>query len=423
MNAGTLIVGASQAGLQIAASLRELGDDQPIVLVGGEPHAPYQRPPLSKSFLTGETESEGLAFRAPEYYADAGIELVRGERVTDIQLSHPRAGSGTATTDAGRTIAFDRLALTVGGRPRRLEVPGNDLDGVCYLRDLDDATDLRSRLGAAENVLVVGGGFIGLEAAAAARAAGKSVTVVEAADRLIPRAVAPVVSEFYRQAHSRRGTSVLVSSVVSAFVGADGRVTSVELSDGRVLSADLVLVGVGLVPRTELAEQLGLECDGGIVVDAYARTSTPAIVAAGDCTTLPHPLTGEGRVRLESVQNAVAQARIAAATLTGRLVEARNVPWFWSDQHDLKLQIAGLTVGYDRYVVRGEPDSERFSVLYYRDGGLLGVDAVNAPADYMAVRKALTDGAHIDPDKAADIEVRLKTLMVTDKEPSAAARP
>jgi 3-phenylpropionate/trans-cinnamate dioxygenase ferredoxin reductase subunit len=422
MNAGTLIVGASQAGLQIAASLRELGDDEPVVLVGAEPHAPYQRPPLSKSFLAGETQSEGLAFRAPDYYADAGIELVRGERVTGIQLSHPRAGSGTATTDAGRTIAFERLALTVGGRPRRLDVPGNDLAGVCYLRDLDDATDLRTRLASAENVVVVGGGFIGLEAAAAARAAGKTVTVVEAADRLIPRAVAPVVSEFYRDAHTRRGTTVLVSSVVSAFSGAEGQLTSVGLSDGTQLPADLVLVGVGLAPRTELAEQIGLECDGGIVVDAYARTSNPAIVAAGDCTTLPHPLTGEGRVRLESVQNAVAQARIAASSLTGELIETRNVPWFWSDQHDLKLQIAGLTAGYDRYVVRGEPDTEQFSVLYYREGELLGVDAVNAAADYMAVRKALTNGAHIEPERAADLEVRLKSLIVPAAQPSAAVR-
>jgi 3-phenylpropionate/trans-cinnamate dioxygenase ferredoxin reductase subunit len=280
-----------------------------------------------------------------------------------------------------------------------------------YLRDIDDATVLRSRLARAGSVVVVGGGFIGLEAAAAARAAGATVTVVEAAERLLSRAVDPVVSEFYRRAHVRRGAEVLLSAEVAAFGGDRGWVRSVGLSDGTVLPADLVLVGVGLVPRTELAEQLGLACDGGIVVDSYARTSEPSVVAAGDCTVLPHPLTGVGLVRLESVQNAVAQARIAASTLYGTPEETRTVPWFWSDQHDLKLQIAGLSSGYDDLVVRGEPDSERFSVIYYRAGRLLAVDAVNRPVDYMAVRKALAQGASIDPHRAADTGVPLKSLI------------
>lgn len=412
---GTLVVGASQAGLQMAVSLRELGNDEPITLVGDEVHPPYQRPPLSKGFLSGGVDAEALAFRTPAFYAETGIELVRGHRVTSITLAPTNpSGSGTATTDRGLTLHFDRLALAVGARPRRLDVPGHDLAGISYLRDVDDATLLRSRLETAEHVVVVGGGFIGLEAAAAARSAGKNVTVVEAADRLLSRAVAPVVSEFYRQAHIRRGTTVLVSAGVSGFGGDDGQVTSVHLSDGTVLPADLVLIGVGIVPRTELAEQIGLDCDGGIVVDAYARTSEPSVVAAGDCTVLPHPLTGLGRVRLESVQNAVAQARVAAASLTGRLEHKRTVPWFWSDQDNLKLQIAGLNSGYDSCVVRGEPDSEQFSVLYYRDGKLLAVDSVNRPMDYMAVRKALTDGATIPAEKAAAVDVPLKTLIVRD---------
>ncbi len=412
MSAGTLIVGASQAGLQVAVSLRALGDQERITLVGAEAHPPYQRPPLSKSFLSGDDDPQSLAFRKPEFYAEAGIDLVCGERVTDIALrgAHPEA-TGVATTDRGRRLRFDRLALAVGGRPRRLQVPGSDLDGITYLRDLDDATELRSRLASAGRVVVVGGGFIGLEAVAAARAAGKDVTVVEAADRLLSRAVAPVVSEFYRQAHVRRGARVLLSAQVCAF-GGEGHVATVELTDGTVLRADLVLVGVGLVPRTELAEQLGLECDGGIVVNAHARTSDPSIVAAGDCTVIPHPLTGVGRVRLESVHNAVAQARVAAASLVGRTEHTQAVPWFWSDQHDLKLQIAGLNSGYDRYVVRGEPDTEQFSVLYYRDGRLLAIDAVNRPVDYMAVRKALSDGATISADRAADVDVPLKSLTV-----------
>jgi len=416
MSGGTLIVGASQAGLQLAASLRQLGDTEPITLVGEEIHPPYQRPPLSKEFLTGQTDLESLALRTPSYYTDAGINLVPGERVTEVDLSPSgRPGSGTARTPSGRVFSFDRLALTVGAGPRRLAVPGADLDGIRYLRDRDDAAHLRQRLTTAPRVVVVGGGFIGLEAAAVARGFGKDVTVVEAADRLISRAVAPVVSEFYRRAHVRRGTRVLLSAAVAGFDGERGRVTGVRLADGTRLPADLVLIGVGVLPRTELAERLGLECDRGIVVDGGARTSDPHVVAAGDCTVQPHPMTGLGRVRLESVQNAVAQAATAAATLLGTPAPQRAVPWFWSYQGDLKLQIAGLSGGYDQHVVRGDPDSERFSVLYYRQDELLAIDAVNSPADYMAVRKALTQGTTVPASVAGDSGTPLKALLTTGR--------
>jgi 3-phenylpropionate/trans-cinnamate dioxygenase ferredoxin reductase component len=417
---GTLIVGASQAGVQLAVSLRELGDTAPITLVGAEAYPPYQRPPLSKEFLTGTAGHESLAFRTAAFYADTGIELVCGERVVDLALccdgrsgsgSAELPGSGRARTATGRELPFDRLALTVGARPRRLTIPGAHLDGILYLRDVDDAEQLRTRLAGAARVVVVGGGFIGLEAAAVARAQDKHVTVVEAADRLVPRAVAPVVSEFYRQAHSRRGTDVRLATAVAGFSGRDGSVTGVLLADGTELPADLVMVGVGVLPRTELAEQLGMECDGGIVVDAHARTSEPSVVAAGDCTVLPHPLTGEGRVRLESVHGAVHQASVAAATLVGAEVETRSVPWFWSNQGQLRLQIAGLSTGFDSFVVRGNMDEEKFSVLYYRDGELLAVDAVNNPVDYMVVRKALTQGVSIPADRAADSSVPLKAML------------
>ncbi len=407
---GTLIVGASQAGVQLAMSLREMGDSEPITLVGAEAHPPYQRPPLSKEFLTGSAGHESVVLRATTWFVEHDIDLVTGERVTDVELSGAGAGLGRTTT--GRESPFERLALTVGARPRRLTVPGADLDGVLYLRDLDDALELRSRLAGASRVVIVGGGFIGLEAAAAARAQGKTVTVVEAAERLLPRAVAPIVSEFYRRAHERRQTTVLLSASVIGFRGdASGRVTGVSLADGTELPADLALIAVGILPRTELAEQLGLDCDHGIVVDAHARTSNTSVVAAGDCTVLPHPLTGEGRVRLESVQNAVAQGARAAATLLGRLEHTRTVPWFWSNQGDLRLQIAGLAAGFDQHVVRGEPDSEKFSVLYYRNGQLLAVDAVNNAADYLLVRKALTLGVELPADQAADAAVPLKTLL------------
>lgn len=401
----TLIIGASQAGLQVATSLRELGETGPVTLLGGESRAPYQRPPLSKAFLQGKLPEDGLSLRGPDFYAAQRIELVTGERVQSVTLTNPDAGSGEAVTLSGRTFTFDRLALTVGGLPRQMTVPGNDLAGIHYLRKIDDAIGLRADLHNAEHVVVVGGGFVGLEAAAAATAAGKHVTVIEALDRLLARAVAPAVSEFYEAAHRRRGTDIVLGTSVTAFTGRD-RVERVELADGRSLPADVVVVGIGLVPHTRLAEQLGLVCEGGIVVDEAARTSIPSVVAAGDCTVTAHP--DHGSLRLESVQNAIAQAKTAAATLLGVAAPNTGVPWFWSDQADLKLQIAGLNTGYDEIVVRGEPSSESFSVLYYRDGRLISVDAVNASRDYMAVRKILEVGAIVPQAAAADTGVPLK---------------
>lgn len=414
MTAGVLIVGASQAGVQLATSLRDLGYRDPVTLVGAEARPPYQRPPLSKALLLGRAEEASLAFRTPAFYADRGIDVICGERVEAIAFGVRGAeAEGVATTDRGRPLPFGRLALTVGARPRRLEVPGADLHGVRYLRDADDALRLRRALAEACTVVVVGGGYIGLEAAAVARSLGKVVTVVEAAGRLIPRSVAPVVSDFYRDAHARRGVDVRLGVGVTALVGRVGRLTGVELSDGSVLSADIALVGIGAAPRTELAEAIGLACDGGILVDRLARTSDPSVVAAGDCAVGPHPLTGEGRVRLESVQNAVSQAKVAAATLAGVPATPPEVPWFWSDQYDLKLQIAGLSAGYDDQILRGDPATERFSVLYYRDGALVAVDAVNSAPDYLAVRKALASGVSIPAECARDVERPLKSFLAT----------
>lgn len=407
MNAGVLIVGAGQAGVQLAVTLRDSGYPGAVTLVGAEPHAPYQRPPLSKAFLTGRADAAGLAFRTPGFYAQHEITLVCGERVNRITAD--AAGSGVAEAASGRTFGFTRLALAVGGRSRRIDVAGAELDGICYLRDVADARRLRERLAAAARLVVVGGGFIGLEIAAVARARGKNVTVVEAEDRLLARAVAPVTSEFYCAAHRRRGTEVRLGAAVTGFLGADGRVAGVELADGAVLPADLVLVSAGMAVDTGLAEQLGLACDRGIVVDELARTSNAAIVAAGDCTTQRHRHS-TGMVRLESVQNAVDQARTAALTVAGAPRPYRDVPWFWSDQDTLKLQIAGLSGGYDRCVVRGDPGAENFSALYYRRGQLIAAECVNRAADYLAVRRALSQGMTIPPGRAADTDLPLKTL-------------
>jgi 3-phenylpropionate/trans-cinnamate dioxygenase ferredoxin reductase component len=403
-----VIVGAAQAGLQIAVSLREKGYAGKVQLVGSEPHPPYARPPLSKAYLSGAATLESLALRNEAFYVDHEIELICGERVTDVELD-----AGLVKLASGRELPFDQLALTTGARVAKLPVPGAELDGVLYLRDLADADRLAERLPEAKNVVVVGGGFIGLEAAAVCRNKGKEVTVVEMGSRLVMRAVAPVVSEFYRAAHERRGTTIKLGQTVTAVEGENGSVTGVRLDDGTFLPADLVLVGIGVHARGELAEHMGLEIqNGAVVVDRHARTSDPRVVAAGDVTLLPHPLTHDVMVRLESVQNAVDQAKVAAASLMGEDKEYSSVPWFWTDQDTIKLQIAGLSTGYDDVVVRGEPDEEKFSVLYYRHGRLIAIDSINRTPEYLAVRQGLAKGLTVPQDQAANVEVPLKSLLV-----------
>ncbi len=409
MSERVLIIGAGQAGMQLAVSLREDGFTGSVTLIGEEPHGPYQRPPLSKAFLSGESDEESLELRSPAFYVENNIVVISDEQVVEVRWD---AAHGTAVTSTGRLIPFDKLALTTGSSPRRLSIEGSELDGVLYLRDMADAKNLKRRWDKAEHVVVVGGGFIGLEVAAVARKAGKTVTVLEAADRLIARAVSETTSEFYRAAHERRGTRVRLGASISRFVGDGTKVTGVELDGGEVIPADIIMVGIGVIARGELATQLGLETvNGAIVVDSHARTSDPRVVAAGDAVLLPHPLTGDGQVRVESVQNAVDQAKLAAKTIMGGADEYRAVPWFWSDQADLKLQIAGLSNGYDATVLRGNPDDEKFSVLYYRAGRLIAIDSVNDVLDYMAVRKALGNGQTIPADQASDTSVALKTLV------------
>jgi 3-phenylpropionate/trans-cinnamate dioxygenase ferredoxin reductase subunit len=420
---GVLIVGGGQAAVHLASTLRDLGWQTAVTIVSEEDHAPYQRPPLSKAFLSGNAQVTTLEFRSAEHYERDRITVLTGRRVTDVRPAAP-GRPGVAITESGGRLEFGHLALATGARPRRLAVPGADLARICYLRDVGHALVLRERLAAAQRVLVIGGGFIGLEAAAAATAMGKAVTVVEAADRLIGRVVAPVVSDFYAAAHRRRGVRVLLGTAVSRFEGTGptntgptntgpaatgGTVTGAHLSDGGFVPADLVIIGIGAEPRTELAERLGLACAGGIVVDAFARTSDPAIVAAGDCAVTPHPAAADDSlVRFESYGHAIDHAKVAAATLAGVPAPYDATPWFWSDQGSLKLQIAGLSAGFDQAVLRGDPGEERFSVLYYKDGRLLAVHAVNCPRDYLAVRRALAAGHQIPAEGAADPEQPLK---------------
>lgn len=409
MSEKVLIIGAGQAGMQIASSLREEGFDGDVTLVGEEPFAPYQRPPLSKAYLSGDMDKESLEFRNEHFYAENNITVVTGEKIAQLEMT---TDGGVATAESGNTYTFTKLALTTGAEPRTLKIPGADLEGVMYMRNLADADSLKERWDEITNVVVIGAGFISLEVAAVAQKVGKNVTVLQPGQRLMGRAVSEFVSDFYLAAHQRRGTTIRLGAQLHRVVGEAGKVTGVELVGGEIVPADVVMVGIGVTARGELADQLALDMfDGVIVVDEFAQTSHPRVVAAGDAVMGPHPLGHEGQVHLESVQNAVDQAKVAAATLMGKKEPYRAVPWFWSDQADLKLQIAGLSQGFDQMVVRGNPDEEKFSVLYYKNGGLLAIDAVNDVSDYMAVRRALTAGAQIPADAAADSSVALKTLI------------
>ncbi|MDT0201693.1 FAD-dependent oxidoreductase [Nocardioides sp. AE5] len=401
-----LVVGASHAGIHAAASLREGGYAGSITVVGAEDHLPYHRPPLSKDYLLGVTERDGFALRPEAFYASREIELRRGVRVEKVD-----ATSGTATTDTGDTLAFDRLVLATGARVRRLDVPGGGLDDVVHMRDLDDADRLKALLPGVRRAVVVGGGFIGLESAAVLARNGVTVTVVEAGDRLLGRAVSPELSAWSADLHRHHGVEVRTGCAVSALEG-ETTVRQAVLTDGGRLDTDLVVVGIGVEPRLELADQLGLAVDGGIIVDAQARTSAAGIVAAGDATVQPHPLGDGTMVRLESVQNATDQAAAAAWSLLGKAPRTQPVvPWFWSDQYDAKLQMAGAPSSHDRAVLRGSPADGSFTHLLYRRGVLVGAESVNAPADFVAVRRALATGASPDPDRVSDTSVKLKTLL------------
>jgi 3-phenylpropionate/trans-cinnamate dioxygenase ferredoxin reductase component len=414
---GVVIVGAGQAGFQVAASLRTEGYEGPIALIGDEPNLPYQRPPLSKSFMAGKQDIEATILRPLAFYESHRIDLITGTRVTEIdrETRSVRLASGRGLQHA--TLPFDALVLAVGARNRLLPVKGAELDGVCTLRTDAEAIEIRQRMEHARDIVVIGGGFIGLELAAAARTLGKSVRVLEIQSRLMPRVVSPILSDFYRDLHTGQGVEISLGVALSEMAGYEGKVSQVALSNGSVCPADLVLVGIGVVPNIELARDAGLRVGNGIVVDERLRTQDEDIYAIGDCADHPNPFanplagpSGGGRARIESVQNAVDQAKCIAAAIVGRSESYRSVPWFWTDQFDIKLQMAGLSDGYSQVVTRGETESRKFSVFYFRDGRLAAVDSVNRPADHLAGRKLITAGTTITPEQAADPSVDLKAL-------------
>jgi 3-phenylpropionate/trans-cinnamate dioxygenase ferredoxin reductase subunit len=410
---GVVIVGAGQAGFQAAVSLRTEGYEGPVALIGDEPGAPYQRPPLSKGFMARKQEIEATILRPPAFYASHRIQLMTGERVTGIERV-----SRLVSLASGLSFPYEVLVLAVGARNRTLPVQGAELDGVCYLRTAVEAVDIRQRLEQARDIVVVGGGFIGLELAAAARMLGKSVRVLEIQPRLMPRVVSGILSDFYCRVHASQGVEIFLGAALSEIKGQHGKVSEVVLSDGSVWPADLVLVGIGVVPNSELARDAGLSISNGIVVDPVLRTEDESIYAIGDCADHPNPFANPlpgsfrgGRARIESVQNAVDQAKCIAAAIVGHPEDYRAVPWFWTDQYDIKLQMAGLSGGSGQVAVRGELDSRKFSLFYFRDDGrLAAVDSVNSPGDHLAARKLLGAGTPITPDQAADRSVDLKSL-------------
>ena len=399
-----VIVGGGQAAAQAVQSLRQQNFAGAITLLCDEPYPPYQRPPLSKKYFAGELPRERLLLRPAAFYAEKGVALELGARVEEIE-----PGARRVRLRDGRTLAYDRLLLATGSRARALPVPGVDLAGVHYFRTITDVDSILASLAPAARVLLVGAGYIGLEVAASARQRGFDVTVLEAADRVMSRTVSAEISAFYDACHRAAGVTIHCGAGVKAFVGAD-RVTAVETSDGRKFACDVAIVGIGIEPNVELAARAGLECSNGIVVDEFARTADPNIVAAGDCTNHPLPLL-ERRVRLESVPNAIHQAKVAAATLLGSPSPYSEVPWFWSDQYDLKLQIAGLSTGYDEVVLRGDPAARSFAAFYLRAGQLLAVDAINSPREFIAGKKLVASRARVAPHVLRDPTIDLTTAM------------
>lgn len=402
---GCIIIGASHAGAQAAVSLRQEGWQHRILVIGEEPHLPYNRPPLSKTFLSGEKNIDDLLIRPEGQYEKVGIDFMLGQRVERIDRDNKLVFLAN-----GLDIPWRKLVLAMGSRVRTLDLPGADLRGVLYLRDIGDVERIRSHIGAGKKVVIVGGGYIGLETAAMLRQIGLAVTVLEAADRVLNRVTAPELSRFYTRVHEEEGAHIVTGAGVSGFVG-DKRVREVTCSDGSTYPADLVIVGIGVIPNTEMAVVAGLDVDNGICVDEQCLTSDRDIAAVGDCTSFYNAFY-QRRLRLESVQNAMDQARAAAAALCGKSNQYNALPWFWSDQYDMKLQIAGLSEAYDDLVLRGDPESGRkFAAFYYRGERIIAVDAVNSPQEFMIGKQLISQSRAVDKSQLRDKQVPIKSFL------------
>jgi len=401
------IIGAGQAGLQVAASLRELRHEGRVVLIGDEPHAPYQRPPLSKGYLLGEVGTAQVTLRPAAFFATQNIELLTNKRAVAIDRARRMVG-----LDDDSVVAYDHLVLATGTRNRPLPVPGAELQNVFFLRTLDEADVLRARMATAKNAVVIGAGFIGLEFAASAAKQGLNVTVLDVADRPMARALSKTMSDVCAREHEKLGVRLLFNTQVMRLLGEQGQVSGVETVDGRTLTADLVVIGIGVIPNIELAATCDLTIEDGIVVDEFLQTCDPHISAIGDVAAHRNDYAHGQRVRLESVQNAVDQARCVAARIVGRPAAYQAVPWFWSNQGHLHLQMTGLRSHDCTEAVRGDPSSTAYSVYLFREGRLVCVESLNRAADHMLARRLLTGRVAVTPEQAADTSFDLKSLLV-----------
>ncbi len=401
-----VIAGAGHAAGQVVTTLRQLKFAGRIVLVGDEPWLPYQRPPLSKKFLAGDMPAERLFIKPPSFYDDPAIELRLSSRITAIDREEKQLRLENA-----EPITYDKLVLALGSRAVRLPVAGTDLKGVHYLRSIADVESIRAEMETRRRLVVIGAGYIGLEVAAVARQRGLEVTVVEMADRVMSRVVSPEISDFYQIEHTNQGVTLRLGTEVTELTGKK-RVKGVVTSSDEVIPADFVVIGIGITPNTELAADAGLDVDDGIVVDERGCSGDPDIFAIGDCTRHPNGIY-KRNLRLESVHNALEQAKTVAHNLCGQETTYSEVPWFWSDQYDLKLQIAGLSEGYDDIVIRGNPAEKSFACLYLKDHRLIAVDAVNAPKEFVQSKPLIRDHTRIDAKKLADSTAELKQLAIS----------
>ena len=399
--AGMVIIGCGQAGGQAAASLRQEKYEGPITMIGQEPYIPYQRPPLSKQYLSGEQEKEKLSLRQESFYSEKEINL---KLETSVLSLDPHKKELQPEND--ETVTYDKLLVATGGRPRKLEVDGHTLKGIHYLRNIDDVDAIKTQMNTSQNLVIVGGGYIGLEVASVAIKRGLTVSVLEMESRILERVTTEEMSAFYHQLHTDEGVDILTSTQAKAFKGSE-TVESVVCGDHEI-PADLVIVGIGILPNTEMAEAAGLETNNGLVVDEHCRTSNEHIFAAGDCTNHPNPILNR-RLRLESVPNAMEQGRVAASNMLGGSKSYASMPWFWSDQYEHKLQMVGFSKDSDQSIVRGDMESKSFTVFYLKDDSIIAADSVNNPKEFMASKQLVGKKASIEA--LADTSIELKTLI------------